>query len=101
MRAAPASRQSWATMLSISKLITLIGILAIVWFGFRLVGKLQRQRQEALRRNNGNRPPQPPPRTGKGREPVMETEDMVKCPGCGVYIPANARKCGTPGCPQA
>lgn len=84
-------------MLSLTKLITLIGILAIVWFGFRLVGKLQRQRADALRRAGGK---ETSPKGNRTPPKASSAEDMVKCPTCGVYIPADAKKCGTPGCPQ-
>lgn len=84
-------------MLSLSKLITLAGIIALVWFGFRLVGRLQRQRADALRRAGGA---DANPKGGRPPQKPATAEDMVKCPTCGVYIPADARKCGTPGCPQ-
>lgn len=84
-------------MLSLTKIITLVGVLTIVWYGFRLLGKIQRQRQDALRRHGGKdtaaaRKP--------GRAPVADTQDMAKCPVCGVYVAADAKRCGTPGCPR-
>jgi len=84
-------------MLSLTKIITLVGILTIVWYGFRLIGKIQRQRRDALRRHGGAEASRRPP-DGR-RSPAMDTQDMVKCPVCGVYNAAGAGKCGTPGCP--
>lgn len=83
-------------MISLSKIITLVGILAIVWFAFRVLGKIQRQRQEALRRNGGAQPTARKP----GKPPAADAQDMAKCAVCGVYVAADARQCGTPGCPR-
>lgn len=85
-------------MISLSKIITLVGILAIVWFAFRLLGKVQRQREAALRRNGGAKAN---PKGGSGRKaPAMDTHDMAKCPVCGVYTATGSGRCGTPGCPK-
>ncbi|MFV3076495.1 hypothetical protein [Niveispirillum fermenti] len=84
-------------MISLTKLLTLIGILFVVWYGFRLLGRIQRQRQDALRRNGGG---ERPARKGTGRQEPADTQDMAKCTVCGVYVAAGAGKCGTPGCPR-
>lgn len=85
-------------MISLSKIITLVGILAIVWFAFRLLGKVQRQRQEALRRHGGAK--STPKGTTAGRKPPgVDAQDMAKCPVCGVYTASGTGRCGTPGCP--
>lgn len=86
-------------MISLTKLITLIGLLFIVWYGFRLLGRIQRHRQESLRRNGGGERDRPA-RKGGGRPEPADTQDMAKCTVCGVYVAAGAGKCGTPGCPR-
>ncbi len=85
-------------MLSLSKIITLVGLLAIVWFAFRLLGKVQRERQAALRRNGGDKPKTP--RGNDRKAPAADTQEMAKCAVCGVYVAADAARCGKPGCPR-
>ncbi|MFV3128359.1 hypothetical protein [Niveispirillum sp. KHB5.9] len=82
-----------------SKIITLVGILAIVWFAFRLLGKVQRQREEALRRHGGRRANPKGTTNGRKAEPAVDAQDMAKCPVCGVYTTSDGGRCGTPGCP--
>lgn len=88
----------FAAMLSLTKIITLVGLLAIVWFAFRLLGKVQRERQAALRRNGGDRAKTP--RSNDRKAPTTDTQEMAKCAVCGVYVAADAARCGTPGCPR-
>ena len=83
-----------------TKILTLVGILAIVWFAVRLLGKVQRQREAALHRHGGDR--SRPARGGGGdrKAPSEDAQEMVKCPVCGVYVAAGSARCGTPGCPR-
>jgi uncharacterized protein len=90
-------------MLSLTKIITLVGLLAIVWFAFRLLGKVQRERQAALRRNGGDGAKTPrgsERKAGDRKAPTTDTQEMAKCAVCGVYVAADAARCGTPGCPR-
>ncbi|WP_133065552.1 hypothetical protein [Niveispirillum lacus] len=83
-----------------SKIITLVGILAIVWFAFRLLGKVQRQRAESLRRHGGVKAnPKGGPRA-REKTDAADTQEMAKCSVCGVYVAAGSGRCGTPGCPR-
>jgi uncharacterized protein len=69
---------------SFSKLALLALAIAVVWFGFRWIGQLQRQRQEQLRARKAG---------GKG-------VDTVHCAVCDSYIAGDAPKgCGRAGCP--
>lgn len=83
-------------MISLSKILTLIVILVAVWYGFRLIGRFQKQRIDALRRNGGADANAKRPAT-KG---AAASQDMVKCAVCGVYTAPDGGKCGTPGCPR-
>ena len=77
---------------SLQKLIVLVGVVVAVWYGFKLVTRLQRAREAdaALRRNSAKRP-------GAGRG---EAEDMVQCPVCQAYVPARGTSsCGRADCP--
>ena len=77
---------------SLQKLIVLAGIVAAVWYGFKLVGRLQAARKvdAAQRQNTAKRP-------GAARG---EAEDMVQCPVCQAYVPARGTtSCGRADCP--
>ena len=83
-------------MLSFQKLIVLVGIVAAVWYGFKLFTRLQEARKTdaALRQNSAKRP-------GAARgEAHVEAEDMVQCPVCQAYVPARGTSsCGRDDCP--
>jgi hypothetical protein len=92
-------------MLSLSKLLLLAVVIALVWFGWRWVARVQaigRARTEA--RRDGAAP------TGAGRRDGSpfsaraaspnDAEDMEKCPECGAYVaPRSAVSCGRSACP--
>ena len=77
---------------SIQKLLFTIAIIVIVWYGFKLVGRIDKKRRAQLksaRKRRGS----PPPTSDSG------TEDMVQCVVCGTYIAARgARSCGRSDC---
>ena len=77
---------------SLQKLIVLVAIVVAVWYGFKLVGRLQEARKAdaALRQSAAKRP-------GAAR---TEAEDMVQCPVCQAYVPARSTSsCGRADCP--
>ena len=96
---------------SIQKLLVLVGIVAAVWYGFKLVGRMQQARDAqakaggstksanlgdqlrawvAGRRGGG----------GRGDETGGATEDLIPCPKCGAYVAARgASSCGRSDCP--
>ena len=77
--------------LGISKLVVLAGIVVAIWYGFKIVGKLDKarrkqQREDRRRPRPGARPP--------------DVEDTVLCPVCGAYVVArSAGPCERPDCP--
>jgi uncharacterized protein len=89
---------------SLSKLVVLIGIITAVWYGFKLIGRLDAARKAEARRQEKRRVG-----GGKGRskraarrpaERTVDAEDMVQCPACDAYVAAKgARNCGRPDCP--
>lgn len=83
------------TFPSLSKLLVLIVILAVVWFGFRVIGQLDRARKEEARLHRGGE------RRGRaGRTKSTQIQDMAKCPTCGAYVPTpGATPCGRGDCP--
>ena len=98
-------------MFSIQKLLVLAGIIGAVWYGFKLVGRLQ-QARDAQEKAGGQAT-----RTAKsgnlgdhlrdwmggrkgGGEPGGATEDLVQCPKCGAYVAAQGTtSCGRGDCP--
>jgi uncharacterized protein len=80
--------------LGLPKLILLALIIAIIWYGYRYLQRIEAVRRalrdELMRRQRATaRPAQP-----------VEAEDLVKCATCGAYVPAHhASACGRPDCP--
>lgn len=81
---------------SLQKFIVLVAVVVAVWYGFKLLTRLQQARKTdaALRRNTGKRP-------GAARgDPRAEAEDMVQCPVCQAFVPARGTaNCGRADCP--
>ena len=78
---------------SLSKLLVLVAIISAIWFGFRLLGQIERSRREAARRENEQG-------TVK-RAPPRQVDDLVKCRVCGIFTTRGTKSCGKPGCPLA
>jgi hypothetical protein len=79
--------------LSLSKLVLLAVIVAIVWYGLKYLERVEtirRALREELRRRQGAAPRQPP----------IKAEDLIKCATCGTYVAARgAAPCGRADCP--
>jgi hypothetical protein len=74
-----------------SKLLTLILLIAVVWFGYRYVVRVN-ARMQAKRKLETQESGLPRPRPN--------AEDMIRCPACNVYVSATkATSCGRPDCP--
>ena len=71
--------------LGLGKLLLLILVITGAWYGFKRVGRLDRQRKEKL---------------AAGSRPDRDVERMDQCPVCGTYVVAGqASDCGRSGCP--
>ena len=74
---------------SLTKLLVLAVIVALVWYGFKWAGRVGGQR------GGGEIP-----RDDAGRAALEDAEDMAKCEVCGTFVPARgAGNCGRDGCP--
>jgi uncharacterized protein len=80
--------------LSLPKLLLVVVIVLVVWYGFKWLGRVRRvQRNEPARRAFrflffGERPP------------PMAAEETVLCRACGAYVPEKAAaSCGRQDCP--
>jgi hypothetical protein len=81
-------------MLSFPKLVILVAVVAIIWFGFRWFERRERERRQAAERSQSRLGPgRPGPIGGHG------AEDMQACAVCGTYVAAGARACARPKCP--
>lgn len=86
---------------SIQKLIVLAAVIALVWYGFKFVGRLQ-DRRKAEGGLGGRAPRRPKTR---GRAPAAESrsqdaEDMIACPVCQAYVQVRgATRCDRSDCP--
>lgn len=86
---------------SLQKFLVLAAVIALVWYGFKYVGRLQDQRKagggqgaRAARRSK-------PGRGASAAEPkTPEAEDMVACPVCQAYVQVRgATRCDRSDCP--
>lgn len=74
-------------MLSLSKIALIVLVVAVVWYGFKALGRFQARgdaKAAKVDRSNGR----------------LATEDLVKCQTCGAYV-APESPCGQGNCPQA
>ncbi len=85
---------------SLQKLLVLAAVIALVWYGFKFVGRLQDQRNAA--QGLGRRKARRTKTRGRAAtEPkAPEAEDMVACPVCQAYVQARgASRCDRADCP--
>ena len=77
---------------SLGKIIVLLLIIMVVWYGFKVVA---RRGQSVGRDKTGEK-------LGKDRDDASRdtVHDMERCRVCGTFVPAAAaRACGRDGCP--
>jgi hypothetical protein len=75
---------------SLSKILILVAIISAIWFGFRLISQLDRQRRDVARREKER---------ARGRATPRQVDDMVKCDVCGTFIARGSTGCAKPECP--
>ncbi len=79
---------------SFTKLLVLAAVLAAVWYGFKFVGRLDKQRKEEARLQKKA------PAASQPAKAEPNSEDMVQCPVCKSYVAASgATNCGRVDCP--
>ncbi len=78
-------------MPSLGKILILVAIISAIWFGFRLLGQLDRQRRDVARKEKE--------RARAHRATPRQVDDMVKCEVCSTFIARGSKSCGKPGCP--
>ena len=80
---------------SLQKLLVLGLIIAAIWYGFKWVGKLDRDRKERLRGSRDGGSPGSGDDKGGG-------QDLAECALCGTYVTARLSRCpdGRADCPS-
>jgi ribosomal protein L32 len=79
---------------SLPKFLLFALLVAIVWFGFRYVNRVEQIRRAVREELKRRQPP------GRRKQQTIEAEDLVKCSQCGAYVAArSASSCGRPDCP--
>jgi uncharacterized protein len=64
---------------SFQKLLVIIAILAAVWYGLKLIGRLDRERKQALKEPGGAKPAKP---AAAG----TAVRDLVECGRCHAFV---------------
>lgn len=79
--------------LSLQKLLVLALIVAAIWYGFKWLSRLDRERKARLREGG---------RDGAEGDPPGAA-DLVQCALCEAYVPADLGRCpeGRADCPHA
>lgn len=95
---------------TIQKLLVLASIIGAVWYGFKLVGRMDQARRAGEQAGSGAGRERGfadgvrrwASRMQRGSQPGGggETEDMVKCSVCGAYVAERSvSSCGRANCP--
>ena len=70
----------------LQKFLLLAAAIAIVWYGFKFVGRLNQQRQQKVDNAEDNT--------------RLGVADTVQCPVCDAYVTADGKSdCGKANCP--
>ena len=85
---------------SLQKLLVLAAIVGAVWYGFKLVGRLQEARRLEAEAQARGRPSAARRNTAGAKGQTATTEEMVQCPVCKTYVAARSTdNCGRADCP--
>ena len=72
---------------SLTKLLLLAGIILAVWYGFKIVGRLEAARKAEARLRH-----EAAARRASRNEPSTErVQELVSCPRCGAYVTPGTR----------
>jgi uncharacterized protein len=82
---------------SFQKLLVLALVIAVVWYGFKFLGRLKQTREAEARQRDLNSADRKNPAAARQK---LDVEETVQCPTCGAYVPTQgASNCGKTGCP--
>ena len=81
---------------SLTKIIVLAAIVLAIWYGFRLIGRLDRERK-AKARVARETPPRKAAATGAAATAAAAVQDLIECRSCGAFVPAKQTLCSNCG----
>lgn len=77
-----------------AKFLLTVAVVALIWFGFKYLQRVQELRSRAAtRKPDGEKPRFQPVDNGES------VQDLVKCPRCSTYRSSKLGSCGQQGCP--
>lgn len=76
-----------------AKFLLTVAVVAIIWFGFKYLQRVQELRARAAKPAAGEKPRFQPVDNGES------VQDLVKCPRCSTYRSSKLGSCGQEGCP--
>ena len=80
---------------SLGKLIFTVIVVAVVWYGFKMLNRLGEERRDKLARQD-----KPVKKSNKTSTSNNDAEDMVACSVCGTFVaPSSVSNCGRNDCP--
>jgi uncharacterized protein len=78
---------------SLGKILVFVAVIALVWIGFRLVGRLDQARKQQMRTAARGQ-------TEGGKKQRPAVEETVRCRVCDAFVAARgATSCGRADCP--
>ena len=77
-----------------TKFLLTVAVVALIWFGFRFVQRLNQRNRRPVSRQGDARPRFTPEADGES------VRDLVKCPICNTWRPSGAGSCGRAECPN-
>lgn len=86
---------------SLQKFLVLAAVIALVWYGFKFIGRVQDQRKaDGGLGARAARRPKARGRASATKSGAQEAEDMVACSVCQAYVQARgATRCDRADCP--
>jgi uncharacterized protein len=77
---------------SFQKILVIVAILAAVWYGLKLIGRLDRERKQALKEAGGK----PAKRAASDSGSGSAVRDLIECRSCHAFV-ASASVCSVCG----
>ena len=77
------------------KLLLVVAVVAIAWFGWRWFQRWEKERREITDRRGA----EDAVRRQRGKADEVQVEELSKCRTCGAFVASGARGCGKPRCP--
>ncbi|MBL8567981.1 MAG: hypothetical protein JNK84_02745 [Phreatobacter sp.] len=80
---------------SFGKILLVIAVFSIAWFGWRWFQRWDKERRQLAERREAA----DSVRRRRDQDQPVEVEELSKCRICGAFVAAGARACERSGCP--